>query len=129
MSKLLGMPMLRVSRDVVSLRGQLFNYTVSCTFIDVCCGAIPIIWNRQRGVAGNFLSITEFASCLFAFNIVRLTLGFALYDHGVPWALGHEAMSGVAYFMVWLWLMRQFDDPIARFIERLPLRETQKVVA
>jgi hypothetical protein len=123
------MPMLRVSRDVVSLRGQLFEYSVSCTFVDVFCGAIPLLWNRHRPAARNLLMVAEVAGGMFIFNIFRLTLGFLLYDHGVPWALGHEAMSGVAYFMVWLWLMRQLGDPIARYLEQLPSRETQKVLA
>jgi hypothetical protein len=122
MSNFLGVPMHRVSRDVVSCGGQMFNYTVSCTFIDVCCGAIVLTWNRARSIAGNLLMVAEIASGLFVFNIIRLTIGFVLYGNGVPWLIGHEAMSGVAYFMVWLWLMRQFDDPIARFIEGLPSR-------
>jgi hypothetical protein len=122
LSNLLALPMYRVSHDVVSLHAQLFNYTVSCTFIDVLCGVIPLTWNRGRSAVSNLLTMAGFASGLFVFNILRLTLGFLLYGHGVPWAIGHEAMSGVAYFMVWLWLMRQLDDPIARYIERLPSR-------
>lgn len=122
MSNFLGVPMHRVSDDVVSCGGELFNYTVSCTFVDVCFGAVVLTWNRGRSLLGNLLMVAELASGLFVFNCIRLTIGFVLYGHGVPWLIGHEAMSGLAYFMVWLWLMRQFDDPIVRFIERLPSR-------
>jgi len=122
MSNFLGVRMHRVSQDVVSCGGQMFNYTVSCTFIDVFCGAIALSWNRERSIASNVLMVAELATGLFVFNAIRLTIGFVLFDHGAPWLIGHEAMSGVAYFMVWIWLMRQFDDPIARFIEQFSSR-------
>lgn len=127
MSNFFAVPMHRVSNDVVSCGGELFKYTVSCTFVDVCCGAIVLSWNRGRSVFGNLLMVVEVASGLFVFNAIRLTIGFVLFDHGVPWLLGHEAMSGVAYFMVWIWLMRQFGDPISRFVEELSSRRAAEV--
>jgi hypothetical protein len=122
MSGLLAVPMSRLSDDTVSYGGNLFRYTVSCTFIDVFFGAAVLLWNRERRLIENVLALTGFGSCLFVFNLVRLTLGFFLYAHGVSWTLGHEAASGVAYFLVWLWLMRQSNDPIARALERLASR-------
>jgi len=118
----LGVPMGRLSDDVVSCGGELFTYTASCTFIDVFFGATMLLWSRERRLSGNVLTIAGFGSCLFVFNIVRLALGFFLYGHGVSWTLGHEAASGVAYFLVWLWLMRQLNDPIVRALERLASR-------
>jgi hypothetical protein len=115
---LLAVPMHRLLFDTVKCRGQMFDYSVSCTFIDVCFGAIVLMWNRARSLSTNLLTMAAFAGCLFIFNVVRLALGFVLYSHRVPWTIAHEAMSGVAYFLVWLYLMRQLGDPIARFIER-----------
>jgi len=40
-------------------------------------------------------------------NYCPARLGMVLYLRGVPWALAHEAMAGVFYFSLFLWIVRQ----------------------
>ena len=114
----LAVPMRRLSPYAVMCHREVFDYSVSCTFVDVCVGAMVLLWNRKRGLAVNLARMTAIAAAMFAFNLTRLTLGFVLYVHNVPWALAHEAMAGIAYFLVWLYLMRQIGDPIGQIVER-----------
>jgi len=119
---LLAVPMRRLSPYAVRCHGNIFSYTVGCTFVDVCAGAMVLLWNRKRALVANLAMMAGVAAAMFAFNITRLTLGFVLYVHRVPWLLAHEAMAGVAYFLVWLYLMRQIGDPIGQIIERVSRR-------
>jgi hypothetical protein len=115
---LVAVPMQRVAPYAVRCHGDIFTYTVGCTFIDVCAGAMVLLWNRNRALTANLATMVGIAAAMFAFNITRLTLGFVLYVHSVPWALAHEAMAGLAYFLVWIYLAHQIGDPIGQIIER-----------
>ena len=114
----LAVTMQRLAPHAVRCRGNLFTYTVGCTFVDVSAGAMVLLWERKRAPAANLAMMVGVAAALFVFNVVRLSLGFVLYAHHVPWSLAHEAMAGVAYFLVWVYLMRQIGDPIGQIIER-----------
>jgi len=39
-------------------------------------------------------------------NIVRLELGFIAMTRGLPWWLAHECVAGVAYFGLFLFIVR-----------------------
>jgi len=107
LSNLSGLNMQRVAWDAVQWNGTRINFTVACTFADVWCGSIPLLWNWHRSIAANLEKLAGYTVCLFLFNIFRLEVGQVLYAQGVPWVWAHEAIGGVAYFAVWLWIFRQ----------------------
>jgi hypothetical protein len=54
----------------------------------------------------NSLFLAGYFVVLSTVNLLRLEAGFLLYLRGVPWSLAHEAMSGVFYFGLLLWILR-----------------------
>src|SRR5258708_40184110 len=107
LSQFLKLGMSRVAADTVELNNIQFQFTVSCTQIDVFCGAIPLIWNLRLRARRNLAKLAIFFVCLFAFNIARLQLGYALFAHGAPWVLAHECIAGVNLFLIFVWVVRQ----------------------
>jgi hypothetical protein len=107
---LAGVHLERVAKDVVLWRGEVYWYTNGCAFADVWCGAIPLVWNLRRNIAANLLRIAIFSIVLLIFNVVRLSFSDILFAQGVPWWLAHEAVAGVAYFVVlaWIWETRSY---------------------
>ena len=101
---LAGVFLQRIGPETVMFRGQVYRYVIACTFADVFCGAIPLLWDLRSTVLRNLALLAAFAVVLFAFNIFRLSLSDALFAHGVSWNLGHNVVSGFAYFAVWSWL-------------------------
>jgi hypothetical protein len=116
----LGIPIQRLSFDVIQFNGQQFQFGVSCAYIDVVCGSIPLIWNLAVSVWRNLLKLTLYCGCLFVFNVLRLELGYVLYAQGVPWVFAHEVIGGVALFLIFLWVIRQ---PRGEMAAR-PMRES-----
>jgi hypothetical protein len=106
-SQLLGIAMQRVTSDTVQWNGMQFQFTPSCTQIDVFFGSIPLIWNLSVPAWKNVSKLGAYFLCLFAFNILRLELGYVLYGWGTPWVIAHECIAGVSLFLIFLWLMRQ----------------------
>jgi hypothetical protein len=45
------------------------------------------------------------------FNLVRRCLTDSLFSAGIPWPLADEAIAGVAYLLVWIWVVRQLEAP------------------
>ena len=107
LSNALGLDMQRVAWDTVQLNSTQIRFTIACTFADVWCGSIAFLWARHAAITQNLAKLAGYTAGLFLFNIFRLELGFVLYDHGVSWTWAHEAMGGLAYFLVWLWLWRR----------------------
>jgi hypothetical protein len=111
---LMGVTLQRMSADTVMWHGQLYRYVIACTFADVWCGAIPLIWDLRRlggppkqvllGWGHNFARILVFGVVLIAFDAFRLSVSDVLFAAGVPWDLAHGIVGGLAYFAVWVWI-------------------------
>jgi hypothetical protein len=103
----LGMSTGRVSYDTIRLHGELYRFVISCTFVDVFIGAIPLLWNLKKPLLGNLFTLILAAVALFGFNVVRLESGHVLHALGLPWTLADDVLGGFAYFAVWLFVWRQ----------------------
>jgi hypothetical protein len=101
---LAGVHLERVSPDEVMWRGALYKYVVACTFADVWCGAIPLLWGVQHSVRRNVGVLLGFAAALVCFNAVRLSFSDVMFAAGVAWDLAHNVVSGVCYFVIWTWI-------------------------
>jgi hypothetical protein len=113
LDKLAGISLQRVSFDLVMWHGALYRYEVACTFADVWCGAIPLLWNTRISVARNLRALLLFSVALFLLNVLRLSISDVLYGWGVPWVWAHEAFGGVAYLVVWayIWTRAEWRAP------------------
>ena len=112
---LAGIHLERVSFDLVRWRGALYEYKVACTFADVWCGAIPLLWHWRRSALWNLAFLLAVAAGFFAFNVFRLSVSDVLFAFGLPWNVAHNAISGGAYFAVWAWLWRSKYSPLAQW--------------
>jgi len=99
----------RVSADTIRVQGDFFRFVISCTFVDVVMGAIPLVWNLKKSISGNLLTVITLAIGLFGFNVMRLEIGQLLYAYGAPWGVADEVLGGVAYFAVWLVIAHWFS--------------------
>jgi hypothetical protein len=101
---LAGIPLERLSYDTVTWKGVLYRYENACTFVDVWLGSIPLLWNLRRSIAQNLAFLALVALGLFTFNVFRLSVSDVLFAAGLSWELAHNVISGVAYFLVWIWI-------------------------
>lgn len=99
-SALVGMATERFSFDTVGVQGEAFRFVVSCTFVDVFIGTVPLIWNLKRSILSNGCILVVTAIILFSFNILRLVTGHLLHAHGAPWIVADDLLGGMAYFFV-----------------------------
>jgi hypothetical protein len=103
---LAGISLQRLSYDTVTWKGALYRYENACTFVDVWFGCLPLLWHWGRGLIKNVLFFSGMALALFAFNVFRLSLSDSLFAAGLPWNVAHNVISGLAYFLVWVWVWR-----------------------
>jgi hypothetical protein len=103
-----GLENARASFDTVWIHGTFFQFAISCTFIDVVLGAIPLLWNGEKGLRSNLLWVGVMTGALFSFNILRLTTSQLLYRAGVPWQVADGVLSGISYFAVWVVITRRY---------------------
>lgn len=101
---LLGVHLERIAYDTVIWGGTAYQYRISCTFADVWCGGVVLLCSSRRGVLQTLRLICAFTGALFCFNVVRLSFSDLAFAVGVPWALAHEVVAGIAYFLVWIWI-------------------------
>jgi len=106
-SQWIGIPVVRISLDSFLCRGHRYQFVISCTALDAFFGSIPLLWRWGKAVHTNLVFLAAYFLCLSVVNLVRLEFGFLLYLRGVPWSLSHEAMAGVFYFALFLWIARQ----------------------
>lgn len=100
MSAALCMVTERISSDTISIHGNLTRFVISCTFVDVFVGAIPLLWELKRSLVRNLETLVIFAAGLFALNLVRLEITQVLHAGGVSWTLADTVLGGVVYFLV-----------------------------
>jgi hypothetical protein len=110
---LAGISLQRLSYDTLAWRGVLYRYENACTFVDVWFGCLPLLWQWGRGLIKNVLFFSGMALALFAFNVFRLSVSDVLFAVGLPWDLAHNVISGLAYFLVWVWVWRHRADSAA----------------
>jgi len=96
----------RLAADVIAWNGHRFIFGIACTFADVFCGALPILWIRRAGVARNGLVFLAFGVSLFVFNILRNLVTDTLFSAGVPWSLTDQGIGALSYFGIWVFLVR-----------------------
>jgi hypothetical protein len=101
-SALFGLHPVPVHRTAVEFQGAPYFFTIACTSIDAFFGAIPFFltgrWRSLLRLAGLFVAV-------MAGTVVRQVLGLVLFSRGVPWWLAHEAMAGVFYFLLLVYLL------------------------
>ena len=97
----------RISADTVMWKGVLYRYENACTFVDVWFGSIPLLWNVRRNLAWNAAFIAIVAAAMFCFNVFRLSVSDMLFAAGLPWDLAHNVISGISYFLVWVWIWKR----------------------
>ena len=109
----LGFAVERLSPRQIAWNGQRFEFGIACTFADVFCGALPLLWLRSAGVWRNAADIAAFAAGLFAFNLLRQATAALLFAAGAPWALTDAVIGGLGYFVVWTFLVRRLERDAA----------------
>jgi hypothetical protein len=102
-----GMHFQWLSFDTVVWHGRVFHYTIACTFADVWCASLPLVWDTRRRVLHNLVWIAAFTPALFAYNVFRLSLSDVIFSLGVPWVWAHDVLSGFAYLAVWFVVRRR----------------------
>jgi hypothetical protein len=104
---LAGIHLQRVSADAVLWKGVLYRYENPCTFVDVWFGSIPLLWNLRRSLTRNLAFMAAVAAAMFCFNVFRLSVSDVLFAAGLPWNIAHNVISGISYFVVWVWIWRR----------------------
>lgn len=104
---LAGVPLQRLSIDTVQLGHKYFQYVIACTFADVWCASLALVWRTRQTVAQNLGFIAAFTAGLFVLNIVRLSAADVVFAAGMNWSLAEGLTGGLAYFAVWLAILRR----------------------
>lgn len=111
LSAVLGMDTARLSFDTIRVHRAQFTFVVSCTFVDVFLGSLPLLWDLRRSLLRSLSRLVVVGIMLFTFNILRLEIAQILYAHGVSWQIADGVIGGIAYFLVWImiWQLRSWD--------------------
>jgi hypothetical protein len=104
-----GLSAERLSADTIRVQGNLFQFVISCTFVDVIVGMIPLVWAFNKSITKNLLIVIPLAIGLFSFNVVRLEIGQLLYAWRVPWYCADDVLGGIAYFAIWTLIVSRFS--------------------
>jgi hypothetical protein len=111
----LGLPIKRVGFDRLSFRDSIIQFTVTCTWINGFFAVIPLLlmngmrWESLRRVA-------IFIPGFFLLNLIRIEIVILCYRPGVSWNLEHGWITGIAEFIVYLWVVSLIDHPLARLL-------------
>jgi hypothetical protein len=106
LSAMLGMTTERISFDTVEIHGQLLQVLVSCTFVELFFGSLPLLWKLDSPIPRNFIRFVAAAGALFCFNVLRLEAAEIAYGRGLPWLFAHDIPLGFEYFAVWAFVWR-----------------------
>ncbi len=119
-SAVLGVSMHRLTLDVVSVGGIRARFETACTMIDAFFGAIPLLWSLKSSIARNVARLAALLPAMFLLNVVRLEFGFVALSKGAPWWLAHECVSGLTYFLVYLYIVHEMKRDAATHREPSP---------
>jgi hypothetical protein len=103
----IGIPAARLGPVSFALDGHVYGFVIACTALDAFFGSIPLLWRSDKSILTNLLFFAACFGVLSTANLARLEAGFVLFLRGVPWSLAHEAMAGVFYFALFLWIARR----------------------
>jgi len=106
-SHTLGISAWRLSTVAFASQGRGYHFDIACTAVDAFLGSVPLLWNWHKPIRANLAFFTLYFAVLNIANMARLSLGMLIFVWGVPWWLSHEAMSGVCYFLMFLWIARR----------------------
>ena len=111
LSAMLGMDTARLSFDTIRVQETEVRFVVSCTFVDVFLGSLPLLWDLRRSLLRNCSRLVVAGTILFAFNVLRLEIAQVLYAHGASWEVADGVLAGIAYFLVWvvIWQLQTWD--------------------
>jgi hypothetical protein len=101
-----GFSVERLGPDLIAWNAGRFQFGIACTFVDVFCGAIPLIWMRAWRIDRNLLAIGGLAAAIAVFNLLRRMGTDLAFSLGVPWAVADAVFGGLGYFVVWAGLVR-----------------------
>ena len=107
LSAILKVPMHRAGPDLVELGGVRMQFGIACTMVDAFFGAIPLLWRTSTRWRRSLAMLGPVFGGVFLLNISRLEFGFVAMHFGTPWWLAHECVAGVAYFCLFLFIMRE----------------------
>jgi hypothetical protein len=121
---LLGMDTVRLSFDTIRVREAQFSFIVSCTFVDVFLGSLPLLWDLHRSLLRNCSRLVLAGTILLTFNILRLEIAQVFYANQISWEVADGVVGGVAYFLVWvvIWRLRTWHVLSPLLIRRLAPR-------
>jgi hypothetical protein len=105
--QLWGVHLQRISFDTVMWKGALYQYQNACTSVDVWFGSIPLLWNLRKSWACNVFFALAVGAGMFFFNVFRLSVSDVLFAAGLSWNLAHNVVSGISYFVVWIWIWKR----------------------
>ena len=108
-AELRGFHSVRLGPGLIAWGGAQFEFSISCIFADVFCGAAPLLWVSSLDLPRNLRNIAVFAIALLAFNLLRRCLTDLCFNHGVPWVVVDQLIGGMSYFAVWVCLVRWFE--------------------
>ena len=109
---LAGIHLQRLSSDTVLWRGALYRYENACTFVDVWFGSTALLWSLRRSVVWNLSLLATVALGMFCFNVFRLSVSDVLFAAGLSWDLAHNVISGISYFVVWVWIWKRLQREV-----------------
>lgn len=102
-----GVPAVRLDSVSFICNGESYYFAIACTALDAFFGSIPLLWNLRATLFRNLAFLAAYFLCLSVINLMRLEIGLMIYLRGVPWSLAHEALAGVFYFGLFLWIVQQ----------------------
>ena len=112
-----GVEAVKLNQFTFSIHQTPIEITSACTCFEIALAVIPLIykssWNRQKAL----LSLIPAIALFEAINILRLTIGFVLYAHGLSWDSTHAIPSGVFYFLI-LYLVLTYGGWVRRDSQR-----------
>ena len=110
-----GQSVQRVAFDSLNFRHTVIQFTVTCTWINGLFGILPLL--RINGAwPANLRWLAIFILGFFLLNLIRIEIVILCYRPGVSWDLEHGWITGIAEFIVYLWVVSLIDHPLARFL-------------
>ena len=96
----------RIGPDTITMAGMRIQFVVACTMIDAFLGAVPLLWTTSLGLPRNLARLSAVFIAVCWVNLFRLEAGFVM-QYGAPWWLAHECVSGITYFCLFLYIVRE----------------------
>ena len=96
----------------LAVGSSLFVFYPYCTYVDLFLVLLPFSWRYRKRLDTNILRFVTLACCIWAVNLVRVSLAMSLCIHGVSWELAHTIPYGLIYFIaiiVFSWMAIKKD--------------------